>query len=48
MAREITGDEKAAWWERSVAAYPDYANYQKKTTREIPVFVLTATGSDQH
>jgi deazaflavin-dependent oxidoreductase (nitroreductase family) len=40
-AREVTGDEKAVWWERSVAAYPDYADYQKKTTREIPVFVLT-------
>lgn len=42
VAREVTGDEKAVWWERSVAAYPDYADYQKKTTRQIPVFVLTA------
>ncbi len=41
LAREVTGDEKAVWWERSVAAYPDYADYQKKTTRQIPVFVLT-------
>jgi F420H(2)-dependent quinone reductase len=41
LAREVTGEEKAAWWERAVAAYPDYADYQKKTTREIPVFVLT-------
>jgi deazaflavin-dependent oxidoreductase (nitroreductase family) len=40
VAREVTGDEKAVWWERSVAAYPDYADYQKKTDREIPVFVL--------
>jgi deazaflavin-dependent oxidoreductase (nitroreductase family) len=39
-AREITGDERAAWWERSVAAYPPYAEYQEKTDREIPVFVL--------
>jgi deazaflavin-dependent oxidoreductase (nitroreductase family) len=39
-AREITGDEKALWWERAVAAYPDYADYQVKTDREIPVFVL--------
>ncbi len=39
-AREVTGQEKAQWWERAVAAYPDYAEYQKKTTREIPVFVL--------
>src|ERR1700710_2198600 len=39
-AREVTGDEKALWWERSVAAYPPYAEYQEKTDREIPVFVL--------
>jgi F420H(2)-dependent quinone reductase len=39
-AREVIGEEKAVWWERAVAAYPDYAEYQKKTTREIPVFVL--------
>jgi len=39
-AREVTGEEKAVWWERAVAAYPDYADYQKKTTRQIPVFVL--------
>jgi F420H(2)-dependent quinone reductase len=40
-AREAVDDEKAAWWERAVAAWPDYANYQKKTDRQIPVFVLT-------
>lgn len=39
-AREVTGEEKAAWWERAVAAYPDYADYQTKTDRQIPVFVL--------
>ncbi|GAA3231115.1 nitroreductase family deazaflavin-dependent oxidoreductase [Oerskovia jenensis] len=39
-AREVTGDEKALWWERAVAAYPDYASYQERTDREIPVFVL--------
>lgn len=37
--REVTGDEKAAWWVRAVAAYPPYAEYQEKTSREIPVFV---------
>jgi F420H(2)-dependent quinone reductase len=42
-AREVTGAEKALWWERAVAAYPDYAAYQKKTDRQIPVFVLTPT-----
>lgn len=40
IAREVTGDEKAEWWERAVAAYPDYATYQEKTERPIPVFVL--------
>ncbi|MDK9495263.1 nitroreductase family deazaflavin-dependent oxidoreductase [Streptomyces katrae] len=39
-AREITGDEKARWWRRAVAAYPPYAEYQEKTDRVIPVFVL--------
>jgi deazaflavin-dependent oxidoreductase (nitroreductase family) len=39
-AREVTGEEKARWWERAVEAYPDYANYQRKTDRQIPVFVL--------
>ena len=39
-AREVTGEEKAAWWERAVAAYPPYADYQTKTDRQIPVFVL--------
>ncbi|MEO6792325.1 MAG: nitroreductase family deazaflavin-dependent oxidoreductase [Mycobacterium sp.] len=43
-AREVFGDEKAQWWERAVAAYPDYADYQKKTERAIPVFVLTPVG----
>ena len=39
-AREVTGAEKAEWWERAVAAFPDYADYQRRTDREIPVFVL--------
>jgi deazaflavin-dependent oxidoreductase (nitroreductase family) len=39
-ARELHGEEKALWWARAVEAYPAYADYQKKTTREIPVFVL--------
>ena len=42
-ARLVTGEEKATWWKRAVAAYPDYSDYQKKTTREIPVFVLEPT-----
>jgi deazaflavin-dependent oxidoreductase (nitroreductase family) len=43
-AREVFGEEKAEWWERAVEAYPDYADYQKKTDREIPLFVLTPVG----
>ena len=40
-AREVLGREKAIWWERAVEAWPDYADYQRKTDRQIPVFVLT-------
>lgn len=40
IAHEATGEEREAWWERAVAAYPDYAEYQERTSREIPVFVL--------
>lgn len=39
-ARELSGDERATWWERAVAVWPDYAEYQTKTEREIPVFAL--------
>lgn len=39
-ARLVTGDEKAIWWERAVAAFPNYAAYQQKTEREIPLFVI--------
>jgi F420H(2)-dependent quinone reductase len=38
-ARELEGDERQAWWDRAVAAYPPYAEYQTKTDRLIPVFV---------
>jgi F420H(2)-dependent quinone reductase len=40
VARELTGDERAEWWDHAVAAYPPYAEYQRKTERVIPVFVL--------
>ena len=40
LARELSGEEKALWWGRAVAAYPPYADYQVKTDREIPVFLL--------
>jgi deazaflavin-dependent oxidoreductase (nitroreductase family) len=44
VAREVTGDEKKVWWERSVAAYPPYEEYQAATTRVIPVLVATRAG----
>ncbi len=40
-AREVFGEEKARWWRRAVEVWPDYADYQRKTERDIPVFVLT-------
>ncbi len=40
-----TGDERATWWERSVVAFPPYAEYQEKTDRLIPVLVATPVGS---
>ncbi|MBA2322229.1 MAG: nitroreductase family deazaflavin-dependent oxidoreductase [Deltaproteobacteria bacterium] len=39
-AHEATGAEKAEWWARAVKVWPDYAGYQKRTERQIPVFVL--------
>lgn len=41
VAREVQGGERTLWWERAVAAYPDYADYQEKTDRVIPVFVAS-------
>ncbi len=40
-AREVHGEEYAVWFQRAVATWPDYAAYQTKTTRTIPIFVLT-------
>ncbi|MER8184468.1 nitroreductase family deazaflavin-dependent oxidoreductase [Kitasatospora sp. NPDC094015] len=40
-ARELSGAERELWWRRAVEAYPDYAEYQTKTDREIPVFVVS-------
>jgi len=39
-ARLVEGEERAAWWERAISVWPDYADYQRKTDREIPLFVL--------
>ncbi len=41
VVRLVEGAERAEWWERSVAAYPPYAEYQAKTDREIPVFIAS-------
>jgi deazaflavin-dependent oxidoreductase (nitroreductase family) len=40
VARELSGDERQVWWDRSVEAFPPYGEYQTKTDRQIPVFVL--------
>ncbi len=39
--REVSGDERAVWWERAVAAFPPYAEYQERTDRRIPVLVAS-------
>ncbi|CAN5573598.1 F420H(2)-dependent quinone reductase [soil metagenome] len=46
QAREVSGEERAAWWERAVEAFPDYADYQRNTDREIPVFELASADPD--
>lgn len=44
IVRQVEGDEKAVWWERCVAAYPPYAEYQEATDRQIPVFIASRVG----
>jgi len=41
VVRQLSGEERATWWARAVAAFPPYAEYQRKTEREIPVFLAT-------
>jgi deazaflavin-dependent oxidoreductase (nitroreductase family) len=41
QVRELSGGERGEWWQRAVAAYPPYAEYQEKTDREIPVFLAS-------
>ncbi|MCX7620398.1 MAG: nitroreductase family deazaflavin-dependent oxidoreductase [Acidimicrobiales bacterium] len=45
--REVEGDEKAEWWARATAVWPDYNTYQANTERTIPVFVLEPVGTGQ-
>lgn len=42
--REVEGEEREQWWRRAVAAFPPYAEYQKKTDRRIPVLVASRAG----
>lgn len=44
VGRELTGDEKAEWWAKATAVWPDYDAYQEKTDREIPVILLEPAG----
>ena len=44
-ARELSGAEREQWWDRAVAAFPNYADYQRKTEREIPVLLLEPPAS---
>jgi deazaflavin-dependent oxidoreductase (nitroreductase family) len=39
-ARLLQGDERAQWWDYAVQTWPTYAEYEKRTDREIPVFLL--------
>ena len=39
-ARELSGEERRQWWARAVEAFPPYAEYQERTDREIPIFLL--------
>jgi deazaflavin-dependent oxidoreductase (nitroreductase family) len=41
VVQQVSGDERALWWDRAVKAYPPYAEYQVKTAREIPVFIAS-------
>ncbi|MGY1619389.1 nitroreductase family deazaflavin-dependent oxidoreductase [Geodermatophilus sp. SYSU D00691] len=44
VAREISGEEREIWWKRAVDAYPPYAEYQERTDRLIPVFLVERRG----
>ena len=44
VARELSGEERSQWWDRAVAAFPNYADYQEKTDRLIPIFLVERAG----
>jgi deazaflavin-dependent oxidoreductase (nitroreductase family) len=41
QVRELSGAERDLWWQRAVAAYPPYAEYQLNTDRQIPVLLAS-------
>jgi deazaflavin-dependent oxidoreductase (nitroreductase family) len=43
-ARELSGDERAEWWARAAAVWPDYDAYQTRTDRQIAIFLLEPVG----
>lgn len=47
VAREVTGEEKRVWWDRAVAAFPPYADYQNRTDRQIPLLLLEPAPADR-
>ncbi len=44
--RELTGSERAEWWDRAVAVFPQYAEYERRTDREIPVLLVEPDPTD--
>lgn len=44
LARELVGEQRVEWWNRAVTAFPNYADYQRRTSRQIPVFLLEPDG----
>ena len=44
VVSEVTDDERQTWFDRAVAVFPTYAEYQAKTDRVIPVLVARRTG----
>ncbi|CAN5497202.1 nitroreductase family deazaflavin-dependent oxidoreductase [soil metagenome] len=46
LAREAEGAERDTWWARALEVWPDYARYQRRTTRVIPVFILEPVSAD--
>ena len=39
-ARELSGDERAAYWQKALQFYPPYYSYEKSSKRSLPIFLL--------